>query len=85
MRLTYPECTYSEREVRAMTSDYRRAHAIATDIGYSEAACHLGVAGQRRLVMPITRNMAWILNDDGTTFSFPVTRGEAGLRYDNPC
>jgi hypothetical protein len=40
---------------------------------------HLQVAGQTRWVAPLERGMAQIYNDQGSRFSAPVTRGEAGL------
>jgi hypothetical protein len=41
---------------------------------------HMRVADEIRWVLPLEDGrMAQILNDDGTNFSFPITRGEAGL------
>src|SRR5881409_1776694 len=51
-------------------------------IGYSEAACHLRVAGQVRPVKLFEDGMAQIHNLDGSILSFPVTAGEAGIYRD---
>jgi hypothetical protein len=37
------------------------------------------VAGREMWVRPLANGMAQILNDDGSNFSGPITRGEAGL------
>ncbi len=53
-----------------------------SEIAFSEAAMHLGVAGKEmnwRLSGP---RMVQLLRDDGTEFSFPITRGEAGVYED---
>jgi hypothetical protein len=43
---------------------------------------HMQVAGQTRWVAPIDGGMAQIYNEQGSRFSAPVTRGEAGLDDD---
>lgn len=72
----------SEREIRAMLPEQRLARATTIWLSYSEVCCHMQVAGERRPVVPVRGNMAQILNTDGSLFSFPVTRGEAGLPYE---
>jgi hypothetical protein len=70
----------TEREIRAMSPSMRLVHAERVSLPYSEVCCHMQVAGKVRPVLPCGHGMAWILNNDGSTFSFPVTRGEAGVR-----
>jgi hypothetical protein len=70
----------TEREARAMSPGMRLVHAERVALPYSEVCMHMQVAGQLRPVLPCGQGMAWILNEDGSTFSFPVTRGEAGIR-----
>jgi hypothetical protein len=43
---------------------------------------HMRVAGQTRWVAPVDNWMAQIYSDDGSRFSAPITRGEAGLDSD---
>ncbi len=52
--------------------------AVQVELPYSEVCMHMRLAGKVRWVVP-QGTMAQILNDDGSNFSFPVTRGEAGL------
>ena len=70
----------TEAMARRMTNEQRLNGALAVVLPYSEVCCAMRVAGQTRRVIPLTNHMAWILNEDGSLFSFPVTRGEAGLR-----
>jgi len=51
-------------------------------IGYSEAACHLRIAGQDHEVVPMPNGMAQVFKD-GREFSFPITWGEAGIYQDH--
>jgi hypothetical protein len=51
-------------------------------IGWSEVACHLGVAGEALEVVPLPNGMAQIFKD-GKEFSFPVTWSEAGIYQDH--
>lgn len=55
--------------------------AVQVTLPYSEVCMHMRVAGTTMWVKPLSRNMAQILNDDGSNFSIPITRGEAGLPY----
>jgi hypothetical protein len=55
------------------------ADAVRVQLPYSEACMHLRVAGQRRWVAPAGPGMAQLYDDDGARFSFPISRGEAGL------
>ena len=57
----------------------RPADAIRVELPYSEVCMHMRVAGKRMWVRPVGEHMAQLLNDDGSHFSIPVTRGEAGL------
>lgn len=50
-------------------------------IVYSEAACHLRVAGKCLPVTLLDHRMAQIHNEDGSKYSFPVTAGEAGIYW----
>jgi hypothetical protein len=51
------------------------------EIGFSEAACHLGIAGKTMNVklLDTPGNMAQVYNEDGSKLSFPITYGEAGI------
>lgn len=69
----------SEREVRAMLPRQRLARARWVFLPYSEAACHLRIAGQQRPVVALAGGMAQVLKDDGELLSFPITSGEAGV------
>lgn len=70
--------------VRALTSTQRLALARIVTLPFSEVCCHMRVAGERRPVLALTDGMAQILNPDGSPFSFPVCRGEAGLSHTDP-
>jgi len=54
--------------------------ARRVELPFSEVCMHLRVAGQHRWVAPVGPNAAQIYDDDGRTFSIPITRSEAGLR-----
>lgn len=43
---------------------------------------HMRVAGQTRWVAPVEAGMAQIYNEQGSRFSAPITRGEAGIDGD---
>jgi hypothetical protein len=50
---------------------------------FSEVCMSMRVAGSRMLAAPLPRGMAQLYDLDGRRFSAPVTRGEAGLRYED--
>lgn len=54
------------------------------EIGFSEAACHLRIAGETRLVqlLPDAPHMVQVYDADEHKFSFPITYGEAGIYRD---
>jgi hypothetical protein len=70
----------TEKDVRDMSPQERLSLAERVSLPYSEVCCHMRIAGQERPVLRVGRIMAWVLNDDGSTFSFPIGTGEAGLR-----
>ena len=72
-----------EHELRCLTNAERLKLAIVVELPYSEVCVHMRVHGQSRPVIPVGRTMAQILDTDGSLFSFPVTRGEAGLPYES--
>jgi hypothetical protein len=53
------------------------------EIGFSEAACHLRIAGKTMLVqlLPDGR-MAQVYDAEERKLSFPITYGEAGIYRD---
>lgn len=58
----------------------------AISIGYSEAACHLGIAGRTlpvQIVGEPGREMCQVLTAELEPFSFPITLGEAGIYSDD--
>lgn len=56
---------------------------IEVTMPYSEVCIHMRIAGKRMLVEPLPRGMAQVFTLDGEPFSFPITRGEAGVPYDD--
>jgi hypothetical protein len=56
--------------------------AVRVVLPHSEVCMHMQVAGQTRWVAPVDGGMAQIYNEQGSRFSAPVTRGEAGLDDD---
>jgi hypothetical protein len=59
------------------TTSHQSARRVV--LPWSEACVHMRVAGREMWVRPVANGMAQILNDDGSNFSSPITRGEAGL------
>lgn len=57
--------------------------AVRVELPFSEVCMHMRVAGRLMLVRPLPDGMAQILNEDGSPFSAPVTRAEAGLPYED--
>jgi hypothetical protein len=57
------------------------ADAILLEQPYSEVCCHMRVAGKPMWVAPVGALMAQLYDLNGVKFSFPITRGEAGLGY----
>lgn len=55
--------------------------AVLVTLPYSEVCMHMGVAGTRMFIVPVDNNMAQLYTLAGEKFSFPITRGEAGIRY----
>jgi len=55
--------------------------AATVTLPWSEVCMHLKVAGQKRPITVLEHGVQ-ILNWDGTTFSFPITHGEAGIYRD---
>lgn len=51
--------------------------ATTIKVGYSEAACFLGVAG-KEMFADIGGRSVQLLDDDLKPYSFPITAGEAG-------
>ena len=50
------------------------------EIGFSEAACHLGIGGKTMTVKLLDDGrMAQVFDSNGKPFSFPITYGEAGI------
>lgn len=58
------------------------ADAVLVRLPYSEVCCYMRVADVRMWVRPLPHGMAQLLREDGSNFSAPITRGEAGLNYD---
>jgi hypothetical protein len=54
-------------------------HSTVRELPYSEVCCYMRVAGKRMYVAPVGRYMAQLYTLAGKSFSFPITRGEAGL------
>lgn len=73
----------SKLGVAAADNSQRIRWAETVELPFSEVCMAMRVAGQRRPVIALEGNMAQILNGDGSCFSAPVTRGEAGLSYDD--
>lgn len=59
------------------------ADATIIELPYSEVCVHMRVAGKPMWVSPVGAMMAQLYELDGRKFSFPITRGEAGLRYES--
>lgn len=78
--MTLQSPTLTERDLRAMSAHERLERARIVQLSYSEVCVHMRVAGIHRPVVELAGGMAQILNRDGSLFSFPVCRGEAGLR-----
>jgi hypothetical protein len=57
------------------------ANAELIELPYSEVCVHMRVAGTKMWAEPIGTAMAQLYGLDGRRFSFPITCGEAGLRY----
>jgi hypothetical protein len=57
------------------------ADAVLIEAPYSEVCMHMQVAGKLMWVEPVGATMAQLYTPDGRKFSFPITRGEAGLKY----
>lgn len=54
------------------------------EIGFSEVACHLRVAGKTMTVELLSDGrMAQLFDERGKKFSMPITYGEAGIYRDN--
>jgi hypothetical protein len=53
--------------------------AVRVVLPHSEVCMHIRIAGQTRWVAPVGRLMAQVFDDDGSRYSAPITRGEAGL------
>lgn len=53
------------------------------ELPYSEVCMHMKVAGKPALVELLPANMAQLYIDE-VKFSMPITRGEAGVPYDEP-
>ena len=75
LRVAFPE------EVAAWTRRFFRA--VLVEVPHSEVAMHMMIAGEVRWVIPQDHGMAQVLCHDGSFFSHPITRGEAGLPYDD--
>lgn len=73
--------TLTERELRSMPEYERLERSTMRELPYSEVCVHMRVAGDFRPVVELAGGMAQILNADGSLFSLPVTRGEAGLSW----
>ena len=56
--------------------------AVLLEMPYSEVCMHMRVAGTMMWAQPVERHMAQLWTISGRKFSMPITRGEAGLRYD---
>lgn len=54
-------------------------NAVPITQPYSEVCCHMKVAGRAMWVEAVGRGMAQLYTLEGVRFSFPITRGEAGL------
>lgn len=53
------------------------------EIGFSEVACHMRVAGKQMTVQLLEDGrMAQLYSEDGNRFSAPITYGEAGIYRD---
>jgi len=52
------------------------------ELPYSEVCMHLRVAGTRMHARLEQGGMVQLLGPDGSSFSFPITAGEAGLDHD---
>lgn len=69
-----------------MTDPVLQMHpdAFRLTLAYSEVCMHMRVAGKTMWVRPTNFNGhefigIQLLNDDGSNFSFPILKGEAGL------
>ncbi|MGK5530844.1 hypothetical protein [Streptomyces sp. URMC 129] len=51
---------------------------VRVRLPYSEVCMHMRVAGQAMTVV-ILEHGAQILKEDGSSFSFPISHGEAGI------
>ena len=52
---------------------------LEMQVGYSEAACYMGVAGHRMLVELLDCRMVQLYSLDGRVFSSPILSSEAGF------
>jgi hypothetical protein len=59
------------------------ADAVLIVQPYSEVCVHMRVAGKPMWVEPVRGLMAQLYTLEGVKFSFPICRGEAGLRYES--
>jgi hypothetical protein len=55
---------------------------FTVQLPYSEVCMHLRVAGTRMHARLEQGGMVQLLGPDGSSFSFPITAGEAGLDHD---
>lgn len=61
----------------------RPGEMTVMEIGYSEVACHLGVAGKLMTVQFLDDGrMVQLYDDNENKFSMPITFGEAGIYKD---
>lgn len=61
----------------------RPGESTQMEIGFSEVACHLRIAGKTmRVELLPDGQMAQVYGDDGRKFSMPITYGEAGIYRD---
>jgi hypothetical protein len=55
-------------------------NATRVVLPFSEVCMYMRVAGREMWVAPVGLGMAQLYSDDGSRFSMPITRGEAGIR-----
>jgi len=70
-----------EPVLRRMSNDDRLKLSVEVELPYSEVNMHMGIAGERWRVVPVVSHMAQLIRDDGSMYSIPITRGEAGLPW----
>jgi hypothetical protein len=58
--------------------------AMLVTLPYSEVCMHMQVAGKRMFVALTEGDMAQLYTLEGEKFSFPITRGEAGVSHHLP-